>query len=117
MAIVGSIRDGMLSDPSMQFTKSVLDFISTTIFATAQVGVLFSAVPMAIYQGLITLFAGLLGKPGIDAIISDVSLVGSALIFAVGINMFFGKRVKAGNMLPAIIVPVVYGICVKLIGA
>ncbi len=110
MAIVGSLRDGLQGDPSMLYSKSVLDFISTMIFAsTLGVGVLCSAIPLALYQGAITLFAGALGDFLTDAMISDLSLVGSVLIFGVGLNLFFGKVVKVGNMLPALLIPILSG--------
>jgi uncharacterized membrane protein YqgA involved in biofilm formation len=111
MAIVGSLRDGMLGDPTMLYSKSALDFISTMMFASALgIGVLLSAVPMALYQGGITLLAGLIGGFFTDSIISNLSLVGSVLIFGVGVNLVFGKKLKVGNMLPALLVPILYGI-------
>ena len=115
MAIVGSLRDGLEGDPSLLFSKSILDFISTMIFAsTLGIGVMCSAIPMAIYQGGITALAGVIGNYLTDEIISGMSLVGSVMIFAVGINLFFGKKVKVGNMLPGLLVPVVYGIFTML---
>ncbi len=111
MAIVGALRDGLEGDPTMLYSKSILDFISTMIFAsTLGIGVLFSAVPMALYQGFFTVCAGLIGNFFDDAVISNLSLVGSVLIFAVGVNLFFGKQVKVGNMLPALLVPILYGL-------
>ena len=110
MAIVGSMQDGLNADPSILFSKSILDFISTMIFASALgIGVTCSALPMGLYQGLITLCAGLLGSVFTAEMISNVSLVGSVLIFCVGINLFAGKRVKVGSMLPSLIVPIIYG--------
>ena len=111
MAIVGSLRDGMLGDPTMLYSKSALDFISTMMFASALgIGVLLSAAPMALYQGGITLLAGLIGGFFTDSIISNLSLVGSVLIFGVGVNLVFGKKLKVGNMLPALLVPILYGL-------
>lgn len=112
MAIVGSIRDGIAGDPTMLYSKSILDFVSTMVFAsTLGVGVVFSAFPMGIYQGAITFIAALAGEHFMpDSMVSDLSLVGSVLIFAIGINMFFGKKIKVGNMLPALLVPIIYGI-------
>ncbi|MBQ4353834.1 MAG: DUF554 domain-containing protein [Clostridia bacterium] len=111
MAIVGSLRDGLEGDPTMLFSKSILDFISTMVFAsTLGIGVLCSAIPMAIYQGAITALAGVIGTYLTDTMISGMSLVGSVMIFGVGINLFFGKQVKVGNMLPGLLVPVIYGI-------
>lgn len=112
MAIVGSIRDGISGDPTILFSKSILDFVSTMVFAsTLGIGVVFSAFPMGIYQGAITLLAVIAGEHFMPAtMVSDLSLVGSVLIFCIGINMFFGKKVKVGNMLPALLVPILYGI-------
>ena len=117
MAIVGSIRDGINHDPSMLYSKAILDFVSTMVFAsTLGVGVVFSAFPMGIYQGAITVLAALLGEHFMpDTMVSDLSLVGSVLIFCIGINMFFGKKVKAGNMLPSLLVPIIYGVAKAII--
>lgn len=117
MAIVGSIRDGIMHDPTMLYSKSILDFVSTMVFAsTLGIGVVFSAFPMGIYQGAITLIAALAGEHFMpDTMVSDLSFVGSILIFCIGINMFFGKKVRVGNMLPSLIVPIVYGIIKALI--
>lgn len=111
MAIVGSLRDGLQNDPSLLFSKSILDFISTMIFAsTLGVGVLCSVIPMGIYQGGITALSGVIESYLTDEIISGMSLAGSVMIFAVGINLFFGKKIKVGNMLPGLMIPVIYGI-------
>ena len=117
MAIIGSFNDGLGLGPEVLITKSILDFVSTMIFAsTLGVGVLCSCIPMGIYQGLLTVLAKFL-KPLFDGtnIISDLSLVGSVLIFAIGINLFASKSVKVGNMLPALLVPVIYGLVMKAI--
>lgn len=109
MAIVGALKDGLEGDPTMLYSKSILDFLSTMIFASALgVGVLCSAIPLALYQGSITLLAGIVGTFLTDQMISDMSMVGSILIFCVGINLFAGKKIKVGNMLPSLIVPIVY---------
>ncbi|MBE6626860.1 MAG: DUF554 domain-containing protein [Ruminococcaceae bacterium] len=116
MAIVGAMQDGLNGDPSVLFSKSILDFISTMIFASALgIGVLCSALPMGLYQAIITLFAGLLGSVFTDEMISNVSLVGSVLIFCVGINLFAGKRIKVGSMLPSLLVPIIYGLIMMAI--
>ena len=118
MAIVGSIRDGINLDPTMLYSKSILDFVSTMVFAsTLGVGVVLSAFPMGIYQGLITVLACILGEHFMSpAMVSDLSLVGSVLIFCIGINLFAGKKVKVGNMLPALLVPIIYGIFNMIVG-
>ncbi len=116
MAIVGAMHDGLNGDPSILFSKSILDFISTMIFAsTLGIGVTCSALPMGLYQGLITVFAGVLGGFFTDEMISNVSLVGSVLIFCVGINLFAGKRIKVGSMLPALLVPIIYGLIMMIV--
>ena len=108
MAIVGSIQDGISGDYSMLATKAVLDFVIVLVFAsTYGLGTVFSAVPIFLYQGSITLIAALAGSFIPEAIISDLSFVGSALIFCVGVNVGFGKKFRVGNMLPALIMVVV----------
>ena len=116
MAIVGSIQDGISGDYSMLAAKAVLDFVIVLIFAaTCGVGAVFSAIPILIYQGSITLLASFFGSFVSEAIISDLSFVGSALIFCVGVNIAFGKKFKVGNMLPALIVPVLYHVILQFV--
>jgi len=112
MAIIGSFNDGLGIGPDVLITKSILDFISTMIFASALgAGVMCSAIPMGIYQGALTLLSSFV-HPFLEGtnIVSDLTLVGSVLIFAVGINLFSSKSIKVGNMLPALLVPIIYGI-------
>lgn len=114
MAIVGSIQDGISGDYSMLEAKAVLDFVIVMIFAaTYGKGAVFSAVPIFIYQGGITLIAALFGSFASEALINDLSFVGSALIFCVGINVAFGKKIKVGNMLPALVVTAVYSVFMR----
>lgn len=106
MAIVGALQDGLIGDSSTLFAKAILDFGIVMVFAsTLGVGVVFSAIPLFIYQGLITLFASFLKPFLTELVIANLSFVGSVLIFAVGINICFGKKIKVGNMLPAMIIP------------
>jgi len=116
MAVVGAINDGLSGDASMLFAKSILDFIIVIIFAaTFGIGVLFSAVPLGIYQGLITLFAVFIAPYLSDVIINELSYIGSAIIFGVGVNITFGKKYKVGNMLPALLVPIAYEMILSLL--
>jgi len=111
MAVVGSIQDGLTGDASMLYVKALLDGIIILIFASVfGIGAIFSALPLGIYQGSITLCAVLIAPYLTSTLISELSYIGSALIFAVGINISFGKKFKVGNLLPAIIVPVFYEI-------
>lgn len=106
MAIVGALQDGLQADPSTLYAKSILDFIIVMVFAsTLGIGVAFSALPIFIYEGAITIFASFL-SPFLDTtVINNLSFVGSVLIFGVGINICFGKKIKVGNLLPAMIIP------------
>lgn len=114
MAIVGSIQDGMSGDYSMLAAKAVLDLVIVMVFAaTYGKGAIFSAAAIFVYQGSITLIAALCGSFASEALISDLSFVGSALIFCVGINVAFGKKVKVGNMLPALVVTAIYSIFMR----
>jgi uncharacterized membrane protein YqgA involved in biofilm formation len=80
------------------------------------IGVVFSAIPVLIYQGSITLLAGVV-KPWLnDAVISQMSMVGGILIFAIGLNLLEIKRINVGNMLPAVFIPVIYYLIKSLIG-
>lgn len=109
MAIVGSIQDGISGDYSLLTTKAILDLVIVVVFAsTYGLGAVFSAVPIFLYQGGITLMAAVGGSFLSNAIISDLSFIGNALIFCVGVNIAFGKKFRVGNMLPALIVPVIY---------
>ena len=104
MAIVGSLQDALLRDPSTLFTKSMLDFMSVLIFAsTYGKGAIFSAIPVGILQGLTTLFASFLSPLFSPAVISSLSCLGALLIFCVGINLTFGNRFRVANLLPALI--------------
>lgn len=109
MAIVGAIEDGLTGNFSTLTAKAILDFVIVMIFAsTLGKGVIFSALPLFLYQGAITILAAILGDFMSPSLISDISFVGSALIFCVGVNIAFGKKFNVGNMLPALLVPVIY---------
>ena len=111
MAIVGSIQDGLTGDYSMLAAKALLDFIIVMVFASSLgIGVLFSALPLGIYQGVITLCAALIAPFFSSTLISNMSCVGSILIFCVGYNIAFGKKIRVGNLLPAIFIPILYAL-------
>ena len=108
MAIVGSIQDGILGDYSILATKAVLDLIIITVMTCSMGrGCVFSAVPVAIFQGSITALAGLLRPVMTEAALANLSLVGNVLIFCVGINLVWGKKIKVANLLPAIVFAVI----------
>ena len=108
MAIVGSIQDGLMGDYSILATKAILDLIIIMVMSCSLGrGSVFSAIPVAVFQGSITALAGLLRPVMTDAALDNLSLVGNVLIFCVGINLVWGKKVKVANLLPAIVVAVV----------
>ena len=108
MAIVGSIEDGITGDYSILATKSVLDFIIIMVMSCSMGrGAVFSAIPVAILQGSITALAGLLRPVMTVAALANLSMVGSVLIFCVGVNLVWGKKVRVANLLPAIVIAVV----------
>lgn len=106
MAIVGSIQDGLLGDPATLYTKSVLDFVILIVFASAYgKGALFSALPVGVLQGSITILAALLGGSGLSQpVIDSMGLLGNILIFCVGVNLAFGPKFRVANMLPALVI-------------
>lgn len=110
MAVVGSLQAGMSGDNSTLFTKSILDMTSSVIFASAMgIGVMFSAVPLLIYQGVIALAAGAIAPFLSDAVIAEINCSGSLLILALGINMLglTKEKIKVANYLPAVILPAI----------
>jgi len=113
MAIVGALNDGLSGDYTTLFAKSVLDGISSVLLAASLgFGVAVSAVPLLIYQGGITILAQFVA-PYLDdypSLITQMSCIGSILIFAIGINMIFGKKIKVGNLLPAIFFPILFAL-------
>lgn len=111
MAIVGSIQDGLTGDHTLLFSKSLLDFVIVMVFAaTFGLGVMFSALPLGILQGGITLAAALVAGFLSESLISDLSCVGSVLIFCVGLNVAFNAKIRVGNLLPALLVPVLWAL-------
>jgi len=108
MAVVGAIQDGITGDWSILATKAILDFIIIMVMTCSLgKGCIFSAIPVLIFQGLITALASLLKPIMTDLAINYLSLVGSILIFCVGLNLVWGKKIKVANMLPAIVLAVI----------
>ena len=115
MAIIGSLQDGLSGDFSMLIAKGVIDGVVAIFFAsTFGIGVFFSIIPMAIYQGGITLLATFVEPFLSERLISNISFIGSILILGIGVNMIFGKKIKVGNLLPAVLIPIIYEIIINL---
>lgn len=108
MAIVGALEDGLSHNYTTLFAKSIMDGVLSVVFAAAMgIGVAFSMIPVGIYQGGITLLAGVVKPYLTELMIGRMSCIGSILIFALGLNLTTGSRIKIGNMLPAVFLPVV----------
>lgn len=109
MAIVGALESGLSGNHQTLFAKSALDGLSSIIFASSLgIGVLFSSVSVFFYQGFITLTATLIEPFLIGEVINQMSAVGGLLILAIGVNLLEIQKIKVGNMLPAVFVPLVY---------
>ena len=111
MAITGSIEAGLNHDYRVIVSKGVIDGVTSISFAAALgVGVAFSVIPVLVYQGGITLLAGWVGPYLPEAVITEMTAVGGTLIVAIAVNMLaLGReKIKVGNMLPAIFLPIAY---------
>ena len=109
MAVVGAIQDGIEGDYSILAAKAVLDLIIILIMtASMGKGCMFSAIPVALFQGSITVLAQIIKPFMTAAALSNLSLVGSMMIFCVGANLFWNMKIRVANMLPALIIAVVW---------
>ncbi|MBO7516623.1 MAG: DUF554 domain-containing protein, partial [Spirochaetia bacterium] len=107
MAIVGAIQDGISGDFSILAVKSVLDFIIIVIMTSSMgKGCAFSAIPVFVFEGLVTLSAKVIEPVLSETAINNISFVGSILIFCVGLNLLHDKKIRVANMLPALILAV-----------
>ncbi len=107
MAVVGAIQDGILGDYSTLAAKAVLDLIIVMIMTVSMgKGCIFSAVPVAIFQGTITLLACFIEPLMTPAALCNLSLVGSIMIFCVGANLLWNLKIRVANLLPALIIAV-----------
>ena len=110
MAILGALEDGLKGDPSLLYLKSVMDGIFTiALTASLGKGVMFSAIPILLFQGSITLASSLLRPILTPDVLVAISLVGGVLIFCVGWNILWHeKKIRVANLLPALVVAVVW---------
>ena len=105
MAIVGAIEDGLTGDCSILATKAVLDLIIILVMTSSMgKGCIFSAIPVGILQGSITALAVLMKPLITQGAMTNLSMVGNILIFCVGINLVWGKRIRVANLLPSILI-------------
>jgi len=104
MAVVGSIESGLTNDYSTIVTKSILDGVASMVFASyLGFGVLFSALPVFIYQGSIEVFAGYLQDVLTGSLVTQISAAGGLMIMALGFNMALGAKIKVANLLPGLL--------------
>ena len=109
MAVIGSINDRLLSAPSVLFAKTVIDAVIVMIMTSALgKGCIFSAISVGIFQGIIFLLAGFLEPIMTPAALKSLSAVGNILIFCVGTNLFGLPHVRIANLLPALVIAVVW---------
>lgn len=108
MAILGSIEEGLGNAPNLLFAKSVLDGVASIALSSALgIGVMFSVIPLLLYQGSITLFASYVSNYLSDALVIELSAVGGILLLGLGINIAEIKKFKIVNMLPSLFVVVI----------
>ncbi len=109
MAILGSLDSGLKGDYKILFTKAMLDGISAIMFtSTLGIGVALSAISVFVYQGTITLAASALQGILVGTVITELSAVGSLLIMGLAFNMLGLTKIKVANLLPAILIPILY---------
>ncbi len=107
MAIVGALEDGISGDWSILGAKAVLDLIIVMVMsASLGKGCVFSAIPVFLWEGMLTMLAGYLRQILTDPAMGYLSLVGNVLIFCVGINLIWGKKIRVANLLPAVLLAV-----------
>lgn len=116
MAILGALESGLKGNHNMLFAKAVLDGITSIILTSSMgIGVAFSAIAVFLYQGSIALFSSVIAPYISQDILREISIVGGILIFSIALTMLEIKKIKTGNLLPAIIIPVIYYlICIPL---
>jgi uncharacterized membrane protein YqgA involved in biofilm formation len=114
MVIVGSLQDGINGDITTLVIKSVLDFVTALILASVLgIGVIFSAISVFVYQGSIYLLATQAESLLTPDVIKTLSMIGNILLIGIGINFMEIKRIKVANMLPALIIPILYFIIIS----
>lgn len=116
MAVIGSINDGVSGDCSVLIAKAILDAVIICVMTASQgKGCIFSAVPVAIFQGGITIIAVFVGGFMTDLALSYLSYVGNVLIFCVGLNLIRKKQIRVANLLPSLVIAVAWGFVAPLI--
>ncbi|HPW99536.1 MAG TPA: DUF554 domain-containing protein [Sedimentibacter sp.] len=109
MSIVGSIQSGLTGNHELLFSKAVLDgILAVTFSATMGVGVVLSGISVLLYQGTITMLASLMQSLLSPVVVSEMTSIGGVIIMGIGLNFLLANRIKAGNLLPSIFIPIIY---------
>ena len=116
MTIIGSFKAGVEHDYTIIFTKSILDGFMAISFAAAMgVGTAFSVILILIYQGGLTLLSGVLEPYVTETLLNELSACGGAIIIMIGLNLLALKKIKTANFLPALVIEVIFVLCVPLV--
>ena len=114
MAVVGSLQDGIYADHAVLYAKAVLDFVIIVIMTSSMgKGAAFSAVSVGVFQGVITLLSSLIAPVLTEQALSNISYVGNIMIFCVGLNLVFGKKVRVASLLPSLVLAVAWAAFIK----
>ena len=114
MAVVGSLQDGIYADHAVLYAKAVLDFVIIVIMTSSMgKGAAFSAVSVGVFQGVITLLSSLIAPVLTEQALSNISYVGNIMIFCVGLNLVFGKKVRVASLLPSLVFAVMWAAFLK----
>lgn len=117
MAIMGALESGLTQNHEILFAKSILDgVISVVLASTLGIGVVFSAFSVLVYQGAITLLAGSLSAVLTETVILQMSATGGLLILGLGLSMVLSTKIKVGNMLPSVLLPIFYHLILLVVG-
>lgn len=109
MAIVGSIQSGLTGNHEILFSKAVLDGITAVTFAaTMGAGVVFSGISVLVYQGAITMLASLMQSLLSTVVVNEMTAIGGVIIMGIGLNFLIANRMRVGNLLPSIFIPIIY---------
>ena len=109
MSIVGSIQSGLTGNHELLFSKAVLDgILAVTFSATMGVGVVLAGISVLLYQGTITMLASLMQSLLSPVVVSEMTSIGGVIIMGIGLNFIIANRMRVGNMLPSIFIPIIY---------
>ena len=109
MAIIGSIQSGLTGNHDILFSKALIDGITSVSMAVSMgVGVIFSSISVFVYQGIITTLASFMQSLLSEVVVNEMTAIGGVIIMGIGLNFLEIKRIKVGNLLPAIFLPIIY---------